>query len=288
MQAEKVWQVWRRIMREAPLAEAVHSGAVLERAWELGLGEEEARIAGAYADSGKRAEWFVTNYRYRLVSSVGYALETCAPLTWRVLMAHDFEPRELGERVLDGIGWQDDGPFVYRMTARILAFLDRELSPNVHGLADTIAVDRASVALIRTLSTAPEESPLRSSGRLDEAAIEKHASASDEAPLVCTGMGAIAKTAHQLSDWLRKPAAIGREALTAGPQTFLVYLPNFESTRKIARLSMLGSSVFELLEKPCSRGAIEAALGREAGDTALTKILRQLLAYGVVRAQSSS
>lgn len=82
MRAQTVCHVWRRLLREVPVQQALFEVAPLH-AGGAGLSEEEQDVANAYARRADHARWFVTNYRYRLTHSLLNALDTGAPLTLR-------------------------------------------------------------------------------------------------------------------------------------------------------------------------------------------------------------
>lgn len=279
MEAERVWGVWRRLLREPAFEEAVFADDFPGREAELGLAPEEAEIALAYRETPKETRWFITNYRYRLVSSICYALETCAPWTWRLLQAKDLDMREVAAGFLDAHGWIDDGPFVYGTCARVLDHLRETLGDEIHGLRALIQLDSAGVELIRSLAGAsPEICPS------DD---ERAAAAADMSRFRYqrTGTGALLTVERTLTPWLRDREAIGKTELPARPQHFLVYLPNLTSAVKLAGIGPPGLALWPLLESPKSLDELagEESLAAVGGPERYLPTLKRYLQAGVVR-----
>src|SRR5688572_22006065 len=98
MDAKGTWNLWRRILREPALAERLFDPDFDDHAARFGMSAEDVHIARAYASTPKATQFFITNYRYRLVSGFGHALQSAAPLTYRVLRAAGLDMRALGEQ----------------------------------------------------------------------------------------------------------------------------------------------------------------------------------------------
>ena len=83
--AATVYATWRRILREAPLAEAMFDPAIDDRTLgrRFGLDDDGVATVRAYAATPKPTRMFILNYRFRMTGSVQNALETAAPLTMR-------------------------------------------------------------------------------------------------------------------------------------------------------------------------------------------------------------
>lgn len=241
MNAQTVWHVWRRLLREVPLQQALFEGAPLPPGG-AGLSEEEQDVANAYARMADRARWFVTNYRYRLTNSLLNALDTGAPLTLRALMHKGLDLQELGEQFLDAQGWKDYGPYVYAYCADALDFLAGHAgTASPAGLRDLIGLEASVVALMRGLAAEPQASP-------DARLLHRTARARDY------------RSAHRLSAWLRDKAQLGRGDLAAGVEHYLVHLPDLEGAHKLALLPARAAELLAALHTPCLRGELSIRL----------------------------
>ena len=85
MDAEQVWKLWRRLLRDETLQQQLFQAQGATQ-WLQHFPEDERTILQAYAGQFDRVKWFVENYQFRLVNSFTNALETGAPLTLRALI----------------------------------------------------------------------------------------------------------------------------------------------------------------------------------------------------------
>ncbi len=247
MKAQTVWHVWRRLLREVPLQQALFTGAPLP-AGGAGLSEEEQDVANAYARLADRAKWFVTNYRYRLTNSLLNALDTGAPLTLRALMHKGLDLQALGEQFLDAQGWKDYGPYVYAYCADALDFLARHPdTTNPAGLRDLIGLEASVVALMRALALPPTAVP-------DALLLHRTPRALDY------------RSAHCLSAWLRDKTLLGRGDLVAGVEHYLVHLPDLDGPHKLALLPARAAELLAALHTPCAHGELSQRLVASGGD----------------------
>ncbi|MFK0195317.1 hypothetical protein [Kitasatospora sp. NPDC090308] len=164
MKAEHTWRLWRRVLREPALADAVVAGDVRARAAELGLTPAETEIAAVYAENGPGVQWAVDAYRYRLLRVTRAAVAEGAPLTARALRQLGHDPDALVTDYVTATGWADRGPYVYTVTAEYLHRLDRTLptGPSTAALRDVLRLERTAAELIArnaTPGTAPKGGP---------------------------------------------------------------------------------------------------------------------------------
>jgi hypothetical protein len=283
MDAQMVWGVWRRILREPALGRALFEPDLAARAPELGLSQAQLAAALAYAATPHRTRWFVENYRFRIVSSFQHALETGAPMTARALTALGHDLRVLGERHLEATGWADHGPYVYTFCAEILEALHgAAFTAELPGLRDLIRLEAASVALVRRLAEVPHDQwwkPSSPGGMPDGLDGVDPASVA----LRQTGHAAVVTTTHVLVPWLRDPAQLGKHALEPGAQHLLIYLTSPSAGYKLAGIPVRGVELYEALAEPRTLAQLRApgALGPvpDADDLA---ILQRLCRYGAI------
>ncbi|WP_372070916.1 hypothetical protein P7L75_19685 [Tistrella mobilis] len=245
--ATTVYATWRRILREAPLAEAMFDPAIDDQTLgrRFGLDDDGVATVRAYAATPKPTRMFILNYRFRMTGSVQNALETAAPLTMRALKAKGLDLRELAEGFLEADHWQDDGPFVVGYCARILDHLAGDPATEAPaGLRDLIALDRATAGLLMRLADAPPQ-PAVPAGHVG-----------------LTGRAVAVTTAHDLAPWLRNSAALGREDLPARPAAYLVAMPDLAAASKVSALPPRGALMLAALEEgPLSPAALTRRLG---------------------------
>lgn len=231
--AQMVYGVWRRILREAPLAEAMFDDAVDDAALarRFALSAPECAAVRAYAATPKPTRMFILNYRFRMVGSVQNALESAAPLTYRAIKGAGLDLKALATEFLDRDGWRDDGPFVVGYCARVLDFLaDAPATAQPAGLRDLIALDRATAGLIRSLADRPQ------------------AAAPDDGRLHVTGRAVAVETAHDLSPWLRSTARIGQDDLPAKPSAYLSSMPDLAASPKLSGLPLRAAHILAALD----------------------------------------
>ena len=239
MNPQIVWQVWRRILREPELQQALFSAAPtgLER---FGLDGEARAAALAYGAQAERAQWFVLNYRYRLANSFLNALETGAPMVLRALLAKGLDLRALGEQFLDQHGWKDYGPHVYTYCRDALGFLSVHAETAApHGLRQLIGLESVAVELLLSLAAGAACAP---------------------AGLARTSFAACYDSDARLSAWLRDKKQLGKADLAAGEEHYLVYLPDPEQALKFALLPPRALEIYRALERPCAPAALAGAL----------------------------
>lgn len=237
MRAERVWHVWRRILREPPLQEALLTGRLAS----FGLSPEEQEIALAYAGTPAGTTFFIANFRYRMKSSFINALETTAPLTHRLLRASGSDLDALAVRFLDSVQWHDFGPYVYTYGGQLLDFLLRQPDlAEVHGLAELGSVERAGARL--TVAAAGDiATPVAST--------DTYRTAGPVSPVHC-GL--------DLSPWLRDSRRIGREPVSPRPTWYLVYLRQPDLRRRIVACPAALAELVTALRVPRSAKELSA------------------------------
>lgn len=271
MDAQTTWHVWRRILREPRLQEAMEQEDWSRRARaEFGLTETEARIADEYAKQLDRARWFIINYRFRLGNSLLNALETGAPLTLRALLAKKVDLKALAQTFLDEQGWRDYGPFVYTYCADVLTFLTtREVSEKPEGLRDLIGLEKTVLDLLRALASNESKTP----------AANQELRPSPYARLY--------KSAHRLSLWLRDKSMLGRTDIAPGEEWFVAYLPAPESGHRFASIPARAAALYHAIGTGCDRRQLrerlrmQGSLDETPEDPALLELLAKCRALEV-------
>jgi hypothetical protein len=245
MQAQSVWNVWRRILREESLQQALFDppdGKLQEDALlsVYGLRNDELTAACSYAEQADRAKWFVLNYRFRLANSFLNALEVGAPLVLRTLLNKGVDVNQLGCEFLDRHRWKDFGPYVYTYCAEALMFLEcHEVSKEIKGFRDLIGLENIVITLMRDLSTLPPYPSAEAQLGLLRLSPYAYRYSSD----------------HHLSPVLRNKNILGHIDFEKLPnhqqEHYLVYLPNPESLHKYVLLPQRAVEILAALADPC-------------------------------------
>src|SRR5690606_20354940 len=92
MDAEKVFRLWRRVLRDQEYGDAVLAA---DREVLAGRDPDERAIALALREHREAAYWPREGYRYRVISAIHAALCAHAPLTERLLAARGVDQRAL-------------------------------------------------------------------------------------------------------------------------------------------------------------------------------------------------
>lgn len=266
MDAHTVWNVWRRIMREPPLHEALFAGCTQDLETRFDLTPAESQAARAYGGMAERARWFVVNYRFRMTNSFINALETGAPLTLRVLLAQGHDLKALGGRFLDTMDWKDYGPYVYAYCRDALDFLlADEIGARPRGFSDLMRLEREAVSMLRA-AAATADTPAGLCRR--------------------TCYAAVYRSKTRLSSWLRDKCLLGRTDVEAGDEYFLVYWPDAESAHKFAVIPERAAQIYQAMGRPLALADLPRALA-ECGYARTTteddSLLRFLLQKRAIR-----
>jgi len=270
MEARTVWRVWRRVLREEPLWDAMFSDRLAERAKELRLTPAEREIAERYAQTPTGTRFFITNYRYRMTSSFINALETSAPLTHRLLRVHSVDLGALAARFLDTVAWRDFGPYVYTFGGQILDhLLEQPELVALPGLAELVAIERAGVRITIDAADAPDDTgPEPAAYRAIRPVETVHC-------------------AVDVSGWLRDGSTVGREPPVQRPRWYLVYLKPPQLHRRIVTVPPLAAHIVTALRTPRSSAQLTAALDAMQVRRRLTDeaaLVPKLVSLGVILA----
>lgn len=230
MDAATVWRVWRRVLREPRLQEAMFSGDLPD---DLGLDADGREVVAQYARTPAGTRFFIANYRYRMTSSFVNALETALPLTHRLLRANGIDVDALAVEFLDSVEWLDFGPYVYTYGGRVLDHvLGRPDLVAIPGLTDLARLERAGVRVtVEAAERGPDLDPVPGAYR-------------------AIGPVTAVRTELDLSGWLRDGSSLGRAELPRKPRTFLVYLRPPELRRRIVAVPPAAAALVADLRTP--------------------------------------
>lgn len=272
MNAQTVWNVWRRILKEGDFKDYLFTSSSSALAKRFALNEEELEIAKAYAANPQRTLLFITNYRFRLTNSFTNALNIGAPLTLRALIAQEISINTVAKQFFDTIVWHDYGPNVLTLCDAALRFIkDNVIIDGIEGLSSLIDLEAASVSLIRQMASKSEINPNMLSTKQDKISLNSN--------------NIVVTTSHTLTPWLKNKSLLGRSKLKLTPQHFLIYIPALDKAYKVAGLSQRGVQLLKVLTKLMTRKELNNQLN-SAGFSLLRPeddlIISRLLSYNVI------
>ncbi|QYY80694.1 MULTISPECIES: hypothetical protein [Pseudomonas] len=231
MDAEQVWKLWRRLLRDETLQQQLYEAQGATQ-WLEHYPDDERAILQVYASQFERVKWFVENYQFRLVNSFINALETGAPLTLRALLNIGLDLPELSKAFLRQQNWLDYGPRVYGYCDAALGFLlERQELADYPQILDLMGLERECVRLYTGLVET-------------SAVVPGHYQRTDGARIY--------QSSYALSQWLRDKSLLGRSSPEETSQHILVYLPDPEARHKFTLISPRAAHLYRCLEQPQS------------------------------------
>jgi hypothetical protein len=215
----------------------------------LGFDDESAEAAMAYSEKPDSAQWFVLNYRFRLVNSFVNALETGAPLTLRALLNQKFDLKLYAEAFLDEHDWLDYGPKVYQYASDVLEFLHHQKnqhnSPIRADILALIKLEYAGIELMRHLAANPPQWPTLAHKLGPWTAAKSSKMIVSRAP-----WAVLHSSPYSLSSWLRDKPSLGLLPLPQLPEHLLVVLPNLHSQLHYIKLPQRAKAWWDILQSP--------------------------------------
>jgi len=280
MNAQVLWKVWRRILKEDALQAALFQPDFSERAREFGLDEEQTAIALAYARTPKQTRWNIDTYRFRSGKVAVSALSIAAPITWRLLLQRGHDVDALSHAYLAQVGWVDEGPFTHRICAGMLKFLSAGpcLAAQDPELRELIAFEAATVSLLLSLAGRRISAP----DPAWQSLVDR-----EDVRFVQSRQAIVIDTSLDVTPWLRDPALIGVVPLSVQNLSLLRYVRSSDEAPGLITLRERSQLTYKLLAEPHSVPELSELLQDEARDPA-SATLRRFLSLGVVRPVEAS
>lgn len=268
MDAEKVFRLWRRVLRDQEYGDAVLAA---DREVLADLDPDERASALALREHREAAYWPREGYRYRVVSAIHAALRAHAPLTERLLAARGVDQRALAACFAEAIAWRDDGHQGYRMCLDFLTYIasDAEM-PEMPELRDAVAVDAATCRLLRRVATLPADQWLAPETTGALTAGQRY----QRSPLTIA-----VEVEHAITVWLEQPGAPGRVPLAREPQRIVVQFLSAEEDPDYMAIGPGTYAMYRALEHPLSLAQALAVLGHEPGAEELARATMQNLLH---------
>lgn len=279
MDAQLVWNLWRRILRNDHLVAGVFDGARDEATQVAGLTADERAILTDYLSTREATDTNIGMYRRGLVRN-GLAALALLPMTQRLLDASGLDQDAVAEDVARAAGYADRGPNVWSIAGDFAAHL--ATLPEFDGPVqqDVLALDAATAALARRLGAQqpvawPEEAAATVSG--DDPSVGRGSTR-----FVTGGAAALASSRHDLTAWIENQDDFdaGQE-LDVSPRHWLIYFPAVEASHTYAELSPRAGRVFTLLSVPRTATELSSALG-DMTTTEVVDVIDSLAELGVV------
>jgi hypothetical protein len=276
MRADETWRLWRRVLREPALSDAVIGAEIGARATEFGLGPEQLQIALMYAAHGECVRWAVDGYRYRLRRVTNQSVAEGAPLTATYLRNSGHDLDALINAFVESTGWLDDGPYIYTSTIRYLDFLQRALrepdaaAGTAPAVFDVLRLERAGAELVIRCSAPPATVAGVGDG--------------DDRRYRWTGRGTVVSVDHDLTGWLADQRRVDLASAAERAHSMLVYLDGSPAHYAIANIGAGAARVAAAFATGADLGDVAATLALSPADARLLAVLDTFLDWGVLAA----
>lgn len=275
MNAEKAFRLWRRVLRDPALEQAIFGGSADELV-AFDLDAEETAAAAALAGHRAAAQWPIRGYRYRVGDLTDETLRDYAPMTTAALEHHGRLAPAI-RRFLDAAPWRENNCRLLQLICDFLDGLSR--SPDVAlvgGLADAIRLELAASRLLVRLAPLPVEAWLRPAFVV-----------SDGERYVLGPAAELVTVDHDLGPWIENPDRAGQQPLEpAAEQLILVHLRGLDALPEYALLTRTAAAVCaELGRRPLGLADAAAMLGND-GAARARALLARFAALGILRPEA--
>lgn len=287
MDAQLVWNTWRRVLTDDQLVEWVLSPE--SRAGHPGgLSADELVILADLAATPAATAQNIGMYRRGLARNALGALDL-VPLTRRLLHASGLDSQAVATECSRFAGYVDNGPRFWRAAAEVISYLATLPEFASAARQNVLAFDAATVALARGLGeSAPAVWP-----DAVAAAFSTAGSAADVSPagsgvpqepvrFVAHRAAVVVSTSCDLTPWIVNPFDFDPgEELEPAARHWLIYFPAAEAAHEYAQLSERAARAFGLLRTPAT--AAELSLGLDGLPHAdVLAVIDSLAGLGVV------
>ena len=286
MDAQLVWNTWRRVLTSDELVEWVLSPE--DRAADPdGLTADELAILTDLAATPAATAQNIGMYRRGLTRNVLGALDF-VPLTRRLLYASGLDVDAVATDCARFAGYADHGPNFWRTAAEAISYLATLPEFASAAQQDVLALDAATVALARRLGeSAPPVWPDSTVGP-DTAFSAAEAARRESVRFVANPAAVAVSTSCDLTPWIVNPFGFdAEEELEPSSRHWLVFFPAAEAAHEYAQLSERAAHAFDLLRT--SKTAEELSLGLDGLPRAeVLAVLDSLAGLGVVGTEADA
>jgi ubiquinone/menaquinone biosynthesis C-methylase UbiE len=273
--AQLVWNTWRRILSDDGLVGHVTQAGQVDDAVLASLSSAERAVVAEYARTPQATQTNIGMYRRSLVRIVRVALGR-VPLSQHLLFMSGLDVDDVAEEFARVNGYADDGPNFWRLAGTFIAYLATRPEFTAPAHQDVLALDQALAELARRLSQDAANS------RPNGAATGFSDPGRSVARFVASRAAVVAKSRHDLTQWIENPYGYDpTEAQPDSPRYWMIYFPDADSEPAYAELTERSAHIFELLETPHTAAEVARALGTLSEAEAL-KVIGRLAELGVV------
>jgi hypothetical protein len=252
MDAQLVWDTWRRILTSDQLVDLVLHPKDRDSAPPDFTASEMAILAD-YASTPLATETTIDMYRRGLVRIAQSALHL-VPLTRRLLYTNELDPSAVAANFAQSNGYRDDGPNLWRIAGGFVGHLTKLPSFSSRLQQDVLALDAAAIALVLRLGESgpawwPESaelnpSPVHECGRY-----------------VASRAAVVASSNYDLTPWLEDPLGFDVNAeLEPATRHWLIYVPTPDAAHTYAEVSERAARAFTLLSASKTAADLSPAL----------------------------
>lgn len=279
MDAQLVWNTWRRILTSDQLVDAVLRGPdQIGSHVRHGLTTDELAILADYAATPTATDTNIAMYRQGLVRNALAAL-ALVPLSRQLLDLSGLDPETVAADLVKSTGYADRGPNHWLVAGDFVSHLANLPEFSSDAKQDLLALDSAAVALARRLGvTSVAVWPDTAAANFSPAdrAIER-----DSRRLVAC-RAAIAVTCRcDLTPWLEEPDGFDADQdLEPSATHWVIYFPTADSTQAYAKLTDHAARAFAVLSIPRTIVEVSQALDVPAGE--VRDVIDSLAELGVV------
>jgi len=279
MNAELVWNTWRRILRSDTL---VHSVVHRENftAPELkGLALEEIAILNDYASTPIATDTNIGMYRRGLVRNALAAL-SLVPLSRGLLYGSGLDPEAVAAEFAQSTGYRDDGPYFWKIAGEFIAYLSKLPEFGERLLQDVLELDAAAAALARRLGeSVPEVWPERAASTYSQACLRI---APDSIHFVASRAAVVVPSSYDLTKWIENPDDFdSHEHLERSKHYWLIYFSGADAALSYAELSKRCGRAFNLMSTPQSASDLSLAF-KGLGQNEVLDLIGSLSELGVI------
>jgi hypothetical protein len=274
MDAEKVLDLWRRVLRSDSLQrELFAEGDRL--ASHSALPAADRAFASALAEHRTAVRWPIEGFRYRLIDQWVTDLETTTPVTTAVLGARGLDLRSLATRYLQATGWPDPGALSMGACRDLLGFLAGEIPPADADLHDLISLESLVVRQLITLAASPPITWTKLATSRHDPALAYHQSPA--AAAITLG--------HDLRPWLGDADRTSAIRMKAAVSHYAVLIESPDHAPEILALDHTEKALFDAFGDPAPFAEALNTARLAPGDGA--KAMDSLLELGLVRPAST-
>lgn len=259
MDAELVWDTWRRILSDDKLVEYVLHPDQATSMELTGLTPGEIAILADYASTHVATDTNIAMYRQGLVRNALAAL-SLVPLTRHLFYMSGIDIEATAAAFALSNGYFDYGPNFWTIAGGFIAYLARLPEFSAPVMQEVINLDTATIALAQRLGkSAPKVWP--------ETAATNYSymgpgASSESGYLVANRAGIVVSSNYDLTEWIENSEEFDTNAdLEPSKRHWLIYFASENAAPEYAELSQRTARAFDFLSLPKTVAELSYLLG---------------------------